>query len=229
MDEALGAYEGVMERHPSDAVAATGRAELLKKMKRWKAAQQAYRQAYERFPWDEVTRNGYAWLLGQMGQVEAAFELLPETPKSYEDWIALNIRGLLHLQAKRRLEARTWFEKAAHSPFFEVAQRSEALLSLVQLCDPECDPATVVLKASEAGSDMGRIMAMYRDFLLRDKVAAARRLVVGVSQEVRAVYERLSAFFDADEPMNAAQVVMVMIHFMGDLLMQPGGRRWAAQ
>ena len=106
LDDALTAYDEVIELHPEDVVAKTGRAEVLKAKGLLDDALAAYDEVFLRFPNEEIARNGRACILAAFGRFDEALEFLPDkTVVSLQDWIGQHIRGMILLKMRKRNEA----------------------------------------------------------------------------------------------------------------------------
>ncbi|MFY9823441.1 MAG: tetratricopeptide repeat protein [Thermoanaerobaculia bacterium] len=71
-DEALTAYQAVVDRFPEEVVARNGRAEMLRELSHLEEALAAYEVIVTRFPNDVVAKTGRAETLRELGRLEEA-------------------------------------------------------------------------------------------------------------------------------------------------------------
>lgn len=103
--EALVSYDEVISEHPTNVVAKNGRAEVLKSMGNLGDALVAYGEVIRQHPNDAVARNGRAAVLCALGRFEETLTLTAISPRTRQDWVALHIRGMAMIRARRINEA----------------------------------------------------------------------------------------------------------------------------
>ena len=94
LDEALAAYDAIIEEHPEDIVARSGRAEVLKKLNRLDEALAAYDAVIEAHPESVFAKNGRAEVLKALNRLDealAAYDAIIE--KHPEDIVAKSGRA----------------------------------------------------------------------------------------------------------------------------------------
>ena len=125
-DEALSAFDEVVNHHPENVVAKSGRAEVLKAQGQFDAALTAFDEAIKQHP---VARNGRSCILAALGRYEEALEELPVADLvGLEDWIGLHIRGMISMRLRRIDDAIQIFQRGVNEdpfpssvPYFQTA------------------------------------------------------------------------------------------------------------
>jgi tetratricopeptide (TPR) repeat protein len=104
LDEALEAFNAVIEQHPEDVFAKNGRAEVLKAQGRLDEALEAFNAVIEQHPEDVVAKSGRAEVLKAQGRLDEALEAFSAVIEQHpEDVGAKNGRAEV-LKAQGRLD-----------------------------------------------------------------------------------------------------------------------------
>ena len=113
INEALTAYEQVIEQFPGDVVAKTGRAETLRSLGRHAEALTAYDQVIEQFPENVVARAGRAETLRSLGKYSEALaayehviEQFPENAVARTGYVCVLVDQKEYDRALRHIESR---------------------------------------------------------------------------------------------------------------------------
>jgi tetratricopeptide (TPR) repeat protein len=104
INEALTAYDQVIEQFPRDVVAKNGRAETLRSLGKYSEALTAYDQVIEQFPENAVARTGYVCVLVDQKEYDRALSHIESRlgpspiPQTQDDWIDFHIRAMIYLK-----------------------------------------------------------------------------------------------------------------------------------
>lgn len=102
LQEALGIFDGNVARFPYDLVARVGRADTLKKLRYFDEALSAYDDIIDRWPDELNARHSKAAVLTALNRFEEAERLLPTaSPKTFQEWIASHVRGMILLRREK--------------------------------------------------------------------------------------------------------------------------------
>jgi tetratricopeptide (TPR) repeat protein len=85
INEALTAYDQVIEQFPRDEVAKNGRAETLRSLGKYSEALTAYDQMIEQFPESVVAKNGRAETLRSLGEYSEALKAYDQVIKQFPE------------------------------------------------------------------------------------------------------------------------------------------------
>jgi tetratricopeptide (TPR) repeat protein len=134
LDEALEAYDAAVRDFPAEVFARTGRAEVLKAQGRLDDAFDAYNATIQRFPLDSVARVGRLAILVMLGRCDEARQLLPTaSPRTSSEWVALHLRGMIHLREGDLPSAASIFRQGVESPFAEHRSYFRTALAVTEL------------------------------------------------------------------------------------------------
>ena len=134
INEALTAYEQVIEQFPGHVVARAGRAETLRSLGRHAEALTAYEQVIEQFPGDVVAKNGRAETLRSLGEYSEALTAYDQVIEQFPgDVVAKNGRAETLRSLGEYSEALTAYDQVIKQfpwDVFARAGRAETLRSL---------------------------------------------------------------------------------------------------
>ena len=113
INEALTAYDQVIEQFPENAVAKNGRAETLRSLGKYSEALTAYDQVIEQFPGNVVARAGRAETLRSLGKYaealtayEQVIEQFPENAVARTGYVCVLVDQKEYDRALRQIESR---------------------------------------------------------------------------------------------------------------------------
>jgi tetratricopeptide (TPR) repeat protein len=113
INEALTAYDQVIEQFPENAVAKNGRAETLRSLGKYSEALTAYDQVIEQFPENRVAKNGRAETLRSLGKYaealtayEQVIEQFPENAVARTGYVCVLVDQKEYDRALRQIESR---------------------------------------------------------------------------------------------------------------------------
>ena len=113
INEALKAYDQVIEQFPDNVVAKSGRAETLRSLGKYSEALTAYDQVIEQFPREVVAKNGRAETLRSLGKYsealtayEQVIEQFPENAVARTGYVCVLVDQKEYDRALRQIESR---------------------------------------------------------------------------------------------------------------------------
>jgi tetratricopeptide (TPR) repeat protein len=188
INEALTAYEQVIEQFPGDVVAKTGRAETLRSLGRHAEALTAYDQVIEQFPENVVAKNGRAETLRSLGRHAEALTAYEQVIGQFpENVVAKNGRAETLRSLGRHAEALTAYDQVIEQfPWDVVAKngRAETLRSLG--------------KYSEALKAYDQVIGQFPENVVAKNGRAETLRSLGKYSEALAAYEQVIEQFPGD-------------------------------
>lgn len=133
--EALSEYDRIVRDFRYDIASLSGRANMLKALGSYDSALQAYDEVLAHRPDHTYSRYAKAAIYVAQGHFDKALGLLPEhAPRTYSDWVAFHIEGMIHLRKGDYATALEIFTQGAHqTPFFNTRRYFNTALAATKL------------------------------------------------------------------------------------------------
>jgi tetratricopeptide (TPR) repeat protein len=134
-EDALQEYDRILRDLPYNLASSVGRAGLLKLLGSYDDALKAYDDVLRIKPDYHRASYAKASIFVIRGEYDQALALLPdETPTTSHDWIALHIRGMIHLRKNEIDAALTVFTRGVmDNPFFQRRRSFESALAAAEM------------------------------------------------------------------------------------------------
>jgi tetratricopeptide (TPR) repeat protein len=184
INEALTAYDQVIEQFPENVVAKSGRAETLRSLGKYSEALTAYDQVIEQFPWDVFARAGRAETLRSLGKYSEALTAYDQVIEQFpENRVAKNGRAETLRSLGKYAEALTAYEQVIEQFPENAVARTGYVCVLVD--QKEYDRALRQIESRLGPSPIPQTQDDWIDFHIRAMIYLKKGDLVAAEQDMR--------------------------------------------